>query len=67
MAEGKNKGQEYLDIVGFYPSIVQALRGLVTQKMRASSCKTAEALLREHTELTERVEAIFKALEGKTL
>ena len=64
--KGDNKGQEYLDIVGFYPTIIGALQGLVTKKLRASSCKTAESLLRKHTELTERIEAIFKALEGKT-
>ncbi len=60
--EGKAKGQEYLEIVGFYPTIAGAFQGLTTKKLRASSCKTAEALLREHTEIAERIEAIFKAL-----
>ena len=64
--KGDNKGQEHLVIIGFYPSIVGALQGLVSKKMKASRCKTARTLLEEHTALTERLEVIFKALEGRT-
>ena len=64
--KGDNEGQEHLVIVGFYPTIVGVLKGLVSKKLKASRARTAETLLKEHTELTERIEAIFKALEGRT-
>ena len=62
--EGKNKGKQYLSVVGFYPTIAQALRGLVTKKLRNSDLTSAKDLLQAHTELTERIEGMFQVLKG---
>lgn len=58
---GKNKGKEGLNVIGFYPTLVQALEGLINEKMLHSKAHTLNGLVKEHTELV----ASFKELLPK--
>ena len=47
---GKKAGQEYLSPYAYYPDVVQALQGLLRQKMRESTATDLKALVRAHIE-----------------
>lgn len=48
---GKNKDKEVLIAVGYWPTIVQLLDGLITKKMLQSNARTVEGLIRDHKAL----------------
>jgi len=59
--EGKNKGKERLEAIGFYPSIVQAFDGLIRQKILHSTKRTLKGLVTEHHELLSDIREKFKS------
>ena len=56
---GKNKGKVILEPIAFYPSIVQALEGVLRKKGLRSKARTLKTLLREHTELLRHIKGLF--------
>jgi hypothetical protein len=57
--EGKNRGKEVLKPVGYYPCLIQAIEGVLTKKMRRSTKRTLQTLVREHTELLTHIKGLF--------
>ena len=49
--DGKNKGKKYLKAYAFYPTVVQALEGVLNEKMGESKARTLKTLLHEHQQL----------------
>ena len=60
--EGKNKGNEYWQATGFYPTIRQALEGYVNVRQRKSGAKTWVGLEKLTKQLYGEIQAISEAL-----
>ena len=61
--EGKNKGKERLDAIGFYPSVVQACEGVLRQKGLRSTARTLKTLISEHHELLNHIRGLLPTLK----
>lgn len=61
-SEGKEKGVEYFDTIGYYPSLETLLRGLATHSIQQSNCEDVKLLIQEIKTLTRSVTDEIKAL-----
>ena len=47
--EGDNKGKERIEVLGYYPDLVQALEALLNKTMQESTARSLKTLCTEHT------------------
>ena len=61
-SEGKEKGVEYFDTIGYYPSLETLLRGLATHSIQQSNCEDVKLLIQEIKNgvrtITEQIKAL---------
>jgi len=62
-SKGKDKGKKYLVTYAWYPTVVEALEGVLNEKMRESTARTLNGLVRSHHELLMELRGLFETLK----
>ena len=56
----RKKGEKYLNQFAFYANVAQALSGCLNLKVKESTAQDIKTLLREHRELVQHFDELFK-------
>ena len=57
--KGKNAGKEHIKAVAFYPTLPQAIEGLLIKNMAESTAQDLKTLRNEHTAFIEHVRGLL--------
>jgi len=63
--EGKNKGKEYLDTIGYYNTIEACLEDLIQMKIKKSDAQTLHGLIEDIGEINKFIRGQFRKARGK--
>lgn len=58
--DGKNEGKEASNLIGYYPSIVSALRRVLTIKVKESTAANLGELIQDMKRIEQRFEELFQ-------
>ena len=57
--DGKSKGKEMTKVVGYYPTVSQALEAFISKRLGESSAKDIKTLLDEHRAIVAHLKELF--------
>ena len=63
-SEGKEKGVEYFDTVGYYPTLESLLHGIATRHLQTTETEGIELLIQEIKNGVQAITEQIEVLEG---